>query len=88
MHERLDGKGYPKGLKENEISMTGRILGTCDVFCARLEPRSYRGGLAPDAVLDILTQNAARYDRRVIEALKQVMATVPGEKLVAGIASA
>lgn len=88
MHERLDGKGYPKGLKENEISLAGRILGTCDVFCARLEPRSYRGGLAPDAVLDILAQNSGRYDPRVIEALKQVMATVPGEKLVASIAGA
>jgi len=88
MHERLDGNGYPKGLKENDISLTGRILGTCDVFCARLEPRSYRGGLAPDAVLDILAQNSGRYDPRVIEALKQVMATVPGEKLVASIAGA
>lgn len=88
MHERLDGNGYPKRLKDKDISLTGRILGTCDVFCARLEPRSYRGGLAPDAALDILTQNSARYDQRVIEALKQVMATVPGEKLVASIASA
>jgi len=33
-----------------------------------LEPRSYRGGLAPDAVLDILAQNMARYDPKVIEA--------------------
>jgi hypothetical protein len=39
-------------------------------------------------VLDILAQNSARYDQRAIEALKQVMATVPGEKLVASIASA
>jgi PAS domain S-box-containing protein len=88
MHERLDGQGYPNGLKDEDITLTGRILGTCDVFCARLEPRSYRGGLAPDAVLDILAQNSARYDQRAIEALKQVMATVPGEKLVASIASA
>ena len=86
MHERLDGEGYPKRLKGEAISLTGRILGTCDVFCARLEPRSYRSGLAPEAVLDILAQNGARYDPRVIEALRQVVATVSGEKLIASIA--
>jgi len=88
MHERLDGEGYPNGLKGDQIRLTGRILGACDVFCARLEPRSYRAGLAPDAVLDILAENMTRYDPRVIEALKQVVATVPGEKLIASIATA
>ncbi len=87
MHERLDGGGYPKGLRGEEINLTGRILGACDVFCARLEPRSYRAGLAPDAVLDILQENLTRYDPKVIEALKQVVATIPGEKLIASIAT-
>jgi PAS domain S-box-containing protein len=87
MHERLDGKGYPAGLKGDDISLTGRILGACDVFCARLEPRSYRSGLAPAAVLDILQDNISRYDPKVIEALKQVVATIPGEKLIASIAT-
>ncbi len=87
MHERLDGGGYPKGLKGEEITLTGRILAACDVFCARLEPRSYRAGLVPDAVLDILQENLTRYDPKVIEALKQVIATIPGEKLIASIAT-
>jgi HD-GYP domain-containing protein (c-di-GMP phosphodiesterase class II) len=52
-----------------------------------LEPRSYRAGLAPDAVLDILQENLTRYDPQVIEALKQVIATIPGEKLIASIAT-
>ena len=87
MHERLDGEGYPRGLKGAEIDRAGRILGVCDVFCARLEPRSYRSGLAPEAVLDILAQNANRYDPAVTAALKQVVATVSGEKLIASIAA-
>ncbi|WP_193371557.1 HD-GYP domain-containing protein [Pelagibius marinus] len=87
MHERLDGGGYPKGLKGDEITLPGRILAACDVFCARLEPRSYRAGLAPGAVLDILQENLTRYDPKVIEALKQVVATIPGEKLIASIAT-
>ncbi len=87
MHERLDGEGYPKGLAGEDIRLTGRILGACDVFCARVEPRSYRAGLAPAAVLDILEGNITRYDPDVIEALKQVVATIPGEKLIASIAT-
>ncbi len=87
MHERLDGKGYPNRLQGDAIGLTGRILGACDVFCARVEPRSYRAGLAPEAVLDILQENISRYDPRVIEALKQVVATIPGEKLIASIAT-
>src|SRR3546814_9726631 len=85
MHERLNGEGYPQHLEGDAISLTGRILGACDVFCARLEPRSYRSGLAPEAVLDILAQNETRYDRKVIEALKLVVAPVSGEKLIASI---
>jgi HD-GYP domain-containing protein (c-di-GMP phosphodiesterase class II) len=87
MHERLDGKGYPRGLQGDGICLTGRILGACDVFCARLEPRSYRAGLAPAEVLDILEENITRYDTRVIGALKQVVATIPGEKIIASIAA-
>jgi PAS domain-containing protein len=87
MYERLDGDGYPNRLKGDEIGLLGRILGACDVFCARIEPRSYRAGLAPDAVLDILRDNATRYDPKVIEALQQVVATVSGEKLIASIAA-
>ncbi|NIA72023.1 PAS domain-containing protein [Pelagibius litoralis] len=87
MHERLDGKGYPKGLGGDAITLAARILGTCDVFCARVEPRSYRSGLAPAAVLDILQENSNRYDPKVIEALRQVAATIPGERLIASIAT-
>src|SRR3546814_7343365 len=33
MHERLNGEGYPQHLEGDAISLTGRILGACDVFC-------------------------------------------------------
>src|SRR3546814_11124888 len=64
---------FPYTTLFRSISLPGRILGACDVFCARLEPRSYRSGLAPEAVLDILAENADRYDPAVIAALKQVV---------------
>lgn len=85
MHERLDGKGYPKGLEGDEILITARILGACDVFCARIEPRSYRHGLDPQRALEILDDNNDRYDINVITALRAVVNSVEGEKLIASI---
>lgn len=83
MHERLDGSGYPKGLKGAEIGTLGGILGICDVFCARIEPRSYRHRLQPDEALEILKENAGRYDASLVAALAEVVHSVEGEKLVA-----
>jgi HD-GYP domain-containing protein (c-di-GMP phosphodiesterase class II) len=87
MHERLDGKGYPAGLSGDQIPLTARILGACDVFCARIEPRIYRSGITPNSALDILDQNDGRYDPRVIAALRKVAASVTGEKLLADLAT-
>lgn len=88
MHERLDGGGYPKGLKGTDIRLTARILGVCDVFCARVEPRAYRAVISPDHALQILAQNPERYDPNVVKVLREVVSSVAGEKLIAGLASA
>lgn len=85
MHERLDGTGYPKGLKEGSVTLAARILGACDVFCARLEPRSYRPGITAEAALAILTDHPERYDATVVAALREVASSVTGEKLIAAI---
>ncbi|MEE8535583.1 MAG: HD domain-containing phosphohydrolase [Kiloniellales bacterium] len=88
MHERLDGRGYPKGLAGDEIRLSARVLAACDVFCARVEPRSYRAGIAPQAALEVLGQHPDRYDPEVVAALGAVAASVAGEKLIAGIDAA
>lgn len=88
MHERLDGGGYPRGLKGDGIRRSAQILGTCDVFCARVEPRSYRTGIGPQETLAILEDNAARYSPEIVAALREVVESVAGEKLIAGLASA
>jgi PAS domain S-box-containing protein len=86
MYERLDGGGYPNGLSGDQIGLPGLILGACDVFCARLEPRTYRGGIAPERALEILEQNGGRYDPQVIAALRKVAESITGEKLIADLA--
>ena len=72
MNERLDGTGYPQGLGGTEIALPARILGACDVFCARIAPRSYRPAITTDAAIDILLQNLHRYDKAVVHAMQRV----------------
>lgn len=50
-HERLDGSGYPKGLKVGEISLEAKILAVADVVEAMASHRPYRPGLGIDAAL-------------------------------------
>jgi PAS domain S-box-containing protein len=87
MYERLDGGGYPLGLKADAIRRTARILGVCDVFCARIAPRSYRAAIRPEEALGALQTNTQRYDAEVVAALADVVRSVEGEKLMAGDAA-
>ena len=88
MHERLDGKGYPRGFAGDEIGMPARILGVCDVFCARIEPRSYRPVIASNAALEILAEHPHRYNAAVVEALRDAVASIEGERLLTGVPGA
>jgi PAS domain S-box-containing protein len=84
-YERLDGSGYPKALKGDEIRVEARILAVCDVFCARIEERSYRSSIGPDEALSVLEQNSNKYDPRVVAELRRILQSVDGEKLLASI---
>jgi diguanylate cyclase (GGDEF)-like protein len=57
-HERYDGKGYPSGIKGNDIPLEARILCVADAFDAMLSDRPYRKGMKVDAVLAELESNA------------------------------
>ena len=88
VYERLDGSGYPKGLAGDQVGLAARILGVADVFSARLERRSYRDAISPQEAIAVLADNAQKYDARVVEALKEFIGSVAGEKLVAKIQGA
>ena len=53
-HERLHGKGYPLGLKGEEIPLPSRIMAIADVFTALTEDRPYRKGMTPPEALRIV----------------------------------
>jgi diguanylate cyclase (GGDEF)-like protein/putative nucleotidyltransferase with HDIG domain len=59
-HERWDGKGYPQGLKGEEIPLGARILAVVDYFDALTSDRPYHKAMTPDAAVALLQQEAGR----------------------------
>lgn len=68
-HERLDGSGYPRGLKGDEIILEARILAVADVVEAITAHRPYRAGLGVDVALDEINKNRGKfYDPAIVDA--------------------
>lgn len=68
-HERYDGKGYPNGLKGNEIDVTARIIAIADSFDAMTTDRPYRKGLSQKVAFEELKKNAGiQFDPEVVRA--------------------
>ena len=61
-HERLDGRGYPYGLKGDAIHPIGRIVAVADVFDALTSDRPYRAGMPVDSALAILRRGAEEHE--------------------------
>lgn len=60
-HERIDGSGYPKGLKGDEILIEARIIGVADVVEAMSSHRPYRPALGIDKALEEISQKKASF---------------------------
>jgi hypothetical protein len=74
-HERLDGKGYPRGLVDGELGLDTRILTVCDVYDALVSPRVYREAWTHDAALALLRdETGIAFDGRCVSALERVLA--------------
>jgi HD-GYP domain-containing protein (c-di-GMP phosphodiesterase class II) len=73
-HERLDGSGYPLGLKGDEIMLEARIVAVADAVEAMLAPRPQRPALSLGACIDELQSQAGRrYDARVVKSCIKVL---------------
>jgi putative nucleotidyltransferase with HDIG domain len=69
-HEKLDGTGYPRGLKSIEIPLGARIIAVADVFEALTSRRQYREPMPPEKALDKMVKKIGTYyDRPCLEAL-------------------
>ncbi len=68
-HERVDGRGYPKGLAGEWVPLEARILAVADAYEAMVADRPYRAGIAPaDACAELIRCAGTQFDPSVVEA--------------------
>ena len=72
-HERVDGKGYPEGLKDKEIPLGARILAIADTFDAMTTDRPYRKGVSEkDAIEEILRNKGSQFDSELVDVFLKI----------------
>lgn len=72
-HESLDGRGYPHGLKGDQIPLVARIITVADVFDAMTTNRPYQAAMEPDYVIRIITSLVhTKFDPQAVAALTSV----------------
>jgi putative nucleotidyltransferase with HDIG domain len=77
-HERIDGAGYPRGLKGAEIHEYAKILSVADVFDAVTSHRVYRPGMLPHKGIEILyAGSGTQFERDQIQLFKNCIAIYP-----------
>lgn len=77
-HERLDGKGYPRGLAGADIALETRIITTADIFDAITAERPYRGAVPVDQTLAIMADTVgSAIDADCFASLQQVIRQSP-----------
>lgn len=77
-HERLDGTGYPRQLKGDEIHDYAKIIAICDVFDAVTTNRSYRKAMLPHEALEILYAGCGtQFETNFVEMFKKTVAMYP-----------
>lgn len=69
-HERFDGDGYPRGLRNGEIPLEGRIVAVADVFDALLSDRSYRPAMSVTEAIEAISDGrGTQFDPEVVDVL-------------------
>ena len=76
-HERVDGDGYPQGMRGDQIPLAGRIAAVADVFDALTHDRVYRPALDIDEALTIVREGRGyHFDPLVLDAFEAVLSSV------------
>jgi len=79
-HERLDGTGYPRGLRASEMSEEARIVAVCDVYDALVSPRVYRDAWPVERALDLLrAESGTGFHPGCVAALETVLGRTPSD---------
>lgn len=81
-HEKTDGSGYPKGLKNKEISLYAKMGAVCDVYDAITSNRPYKAGWDPAESLRKMAEWAGHFDPTVFQAFVKSLGIYPIGSLV------
>lgn len=77
-HERIDGSGYPRGLKGDQVHIFGKIIAVADVYDAMVMHRSYRAGMVPAQVMEYLfSQAGIAFDLDLVSIFSKRVALYP-----------
>ena len=72
-HERWDGKGYPIGMRQEEIPLSARIISIVDVYDALVSPRCYKGAYSHDVSVGIIMEGrGTQFDPNIVDIIPQV----------------
>ncbi len=72
-HEKWDGSGYPRGLKGDDIPLSGRLMALADVYDALISKRIYKGTISPEKAEEIIqSESGAHFDPDVVEAFLDI----------------
>jgi HD-GYP domain-containing protein (c-di-GMP phosphodiesterase class II) len=73
-HERFDGRGYPDGLRGEDIPLVARIISVADAFDSMIRGRPYGYEISREAVLEEIEKGSGnQFDPRVVRALLEVV---------------
>lgn len=77
-HERIDGSGYPNGLRGDQIAIEARILAVADVVEAMTSHRPYRPALGlSEGLTEVRSKSGTHFDSQVVDALVEAIANQP-----------
>jgi HD-GYP domain-containing protein (c-di-GMP phosphodiesterase class II) len=67
-HERIDGKGYPVGLKKDEIPLIARALCICDAYDAMTNERPYKNKMTKkEAITELRLNSGQQFDKELVD---------------------
>lgn len=73
-HERWDGKGYPNGLKEDDIPLSARILSVVDSYVSMTHDRPYRSAISKNSAMgEIKSLSGTHFDPKIVEILIKIL---------------
>lgn len=77
-HERVDGKGYPRGLEGDKIHPYAKIIAVADVFDALISERSYRKAMLPHLAMEVIYSGAGTaFDMEIVQTFRDTVCIYP-----------